>query len=91
MVEYKLSREFYPDGKSDMVRITKSYTFPLSDMVIDELPRSCEQCPVGYMSCPENPCGRNIPWTDIDYKQRPASCKLKTLDEYLEELKGTTP
>lgn len=85
--EHKIIREFYPDGQDDSVRITitKSYTFKLTDFVIDELPRSCQQCPVGYMSCPGHPCGRNVPWTDIDYKQRPATCKLRTIDEYLKD------
>lgn len=83
MVEYKIAKEFYPDGREGMVRITKSYTFPLSDLVIDELPKSCYQCPVGYMTCPDHPCGRNVPWTDIDYQQRPPTCKLRTLYEYL--------
>ncbi len=58
---------------------------PYSDLKCFKLPKSCGNCPVGYMECG---CGRNVPFTSIDYEKRPESCKLHELsfDELVEIL-----
>lgn len=83
MEEYKLTKEFYPDGREGMIRLKKSYLFKLEDFVIDQLPESCYQCPCGFSTIPGNPCGRNVPWTAEDAMRRPSTCKLRSLDEFL--------
>ena len=83
MEEYKLAREFYPDGREGLIRLTKSYLFKLEDFVIDKLPDNCYQCPCGFCTDPKHPCGRNVPWTSEDAVRRPDTCKLRTLDEFL--------
>ena len=53
-------------------------TYPYDKYTVFEYPQSCSSCPVGFMK--GGKCGRNIPFTDVDYKQRPSTCKLKKLD-----------
>lgn len=44
------------------------------DLVVFEFPPCCAGCPVGFM---QHGCGRNVPFKDEDYRQRPSTCKLK--------------
>ena len=90
-MEYKIEQKIPNDGT---VVITETYTFKLSEFVTLDIPEHCYKCPSGYSFNNEKiPCGRNVPWTDIDAKQRPITCKLKTFDEYFEkkrqELEGS--
>lgn len=55
--------------------ISFSITYPYDKYMVFEFPQSCSACPIGFSNNGE--CGRNIPFTDDDYKQRPATCKLK--------------
>lgn len=73
----------YENGK---VIISQVYEFDFSDFVILELPKSCTSCPCGFGTNKENPCGRNVPLKPEDYNSRPATCRLKTFDEYLVEI-----
>ena len=85
-MECKLNRVLCSDGQSEtVVVITKSYVFKFSDFVIDKLPENCYQCLCGYHTIPGHPCGRNVPWTKEDAQHRPATCKLRSLDEFLKE------
>lgn len=69
-----------------IVRISVTYEIPISELVTDILPQSCGSCPVGFQSIPDCSCGRNVPYQAEDWKQRPATCKLRTLEEYLREV-----
>lgn len=51
-------------------------TLPWSLLKAIEIPKNCEQCPVGYM---DQGCGRNVPFQDSDRKKRPDTCKLSQL------------
>lgn len=44
------------------------------DLTVFEFPKCCTSCPSGFM---KHGCGRNIPFTEEDYKRRPTTCKLK--------------
>lgn len=85
MVSFKKERKFNNDHT---VTINLSFTFDTSEFVIDELPKSCSQCPVGYMCNNDNndklhiPCGRRIP---LDEDIRSPDCKLKTINQWILE------
>lgn len=55
--------------------ISFNITYPFDKYTVFEFPQSCSACPVGFME--GGNCGRNVPFTSIDYKQRPLTCKLK--------------
>ena len=55
--------------------ISFSITYPYDELTVFEFPKNCAECPIGFQSHGE--CGRNVPFTGEDYKQRPATCKLK--------------
>lgn len=84
MVKFEKKREFNGDHT---VTITLSYTFETSEFVVDELPKTCSHCPVGYMCNNDNngkihiPCGRRIP---LDDQIRSPDCKLQTIEQWLE-------
>ena len=59
--------------------INISITIPYNQFKTFSLPSSCDKCPAGYCTKEKETdegCGRNVPWTDIDYKDRPKTCKL---------------
>lgn len=85
MHEFKIEGQFYPDGVPGKIRISKSYLFDLSDHVVPELPSDCHHCPVGYSTVPGHPCGRNVPFKPEDSERRPDTCKLRTLDQWMED------
>lgn len=76
----ELSKSFLDDKT---IRIRKDYEIPLTEFVTDVLPDSCASCPVGFQSIPNHPCGRNVPYKPEDWKSRPRSCRLMTIDAYL--------
>lgn len=83
MIEYNESKKrvFNNDGTITL-EILKQYKFKLSDFVIDELPKTCNDCPYGFMANNDHiPCGRRIP---LDSTCRSPDCKLQTIDEVLE-------
>ena len=87
----KNEMEFFKDENGvDKVRIRRviETEFLLEDRVIDEIPKSCYDCPVGFQSTENSSCGRNVPWTYEDRIRRPNSCKLKSYEEYLREIFG---
>lgn len=49
---------------------------PYSELKTFKLPKSCSNCPVGFM---DHGCGRNIPFVDEDSKKRPVTCKLEPI------------
>lgn len=49
---------------------------PYETLKTFRLHKSCGTCPNGYM---QHDCGRNVPFTDEDYKHRPETCKLLEL------------
>lgn len=60
-----------------------STIFSTKDMVIGELPKTCQHCPVGFMcSGVEGGCGRHYP---LDFNKRSEDCKLKTYRQFLDE------
>lgn len=93
MVKFEKSKTF-GNGKDHTVTITLSYTFETSEFVIDELPKSCSRCPVGYMCNNDNngkvhiPCGRRIP---LDEDIRSPECKLISIEKWLEMQKAHGP
>jgi hypothetical protein len=58
-------------------KLTISITVPYESHQCMTSPGSCASCPCGYQ---QGNCGRNIPFEDEDYKNRPDKCKLKLLD-----------
>lgn len=85
MVKFSKERKLNNDHT---VTINLSYTFDTSDFVIDELPKSCYNCPVVYMCNNDNndkphiPCGRRTP---LDKDSRSPNCKLKTIEQWISE------
>lgn len=65
----EIKREFNNIGE----KITITAQLKYEDLEVYELPESCHQCPVGFMS---HGCGREIPLTPKG-KGRPSTCKLK--------------
>jgi hypothetical protein len=63
--------------------VTFSITYPYDKFMVFEMPVSCLKCPVGFQKGCD--CGRNVPFKEEDYTQRPATCKLKKVD--FEEVK----
>lgn len=61
----------------------KKYDIPLKFHYTHVMPKSCADCPVGYM---QFQCGRNIPFEESDYKTRPDTCKLRLLDDNIDKL-----
>lgn len=49
---------------------------PYSDLKTFKFPKSCINCPVGFMDCG---CGRNVPFMDEDCTKRPSTCKLEQI------------
>lgn len=49
---------------------------PYKDLKTFTFPKSCASCPCGYM---DYRCGRNIPFADEDYENRPVTCKLEQI------------
>lgn len=71
------------------VTITLSYTFNLDEFIIDTLPEDCDHCPVGYRCNHDTDdysqhvdCGIVYP---IERGHRPDTCKLKSIEQYLDE------
>jgi len=63
--------------KGPKFKLTFEIELPYESYIVLEYPTSCSSCPVGFMNSGE--CGRNAPFTDEDYKQRPSTCKLKRI------------
>lgn len=61
----------------------KRYDIPLKFHYTHVMPKSCADCPVGYMAFE---CGRNTPFKDADYTTRPDTCKLKLIDNDISKL-----
>lgn len=82
-----MTLNYTDDGPKCVLKDTKtgseiSVLFSWKRRVCFRYPKSCTDCPVGF-NCREDhdePCGRNVPWTDIDSIQRPPACKLKLFD-----------
>ena len=61
-----VSREFNDIGEKITIQLR------YEDLEVSKLPKSCMNCPVGFMSYN---CGRKVPLT----VERPDSCKLKVV------------
>lgn len=72
----------WDQADKQFVNITINYRFKASDFVIGQLPSSCYTCPSGFCTIPGHPCGRNVPFLPEDSIRRPATCKLRTLEQY---------
>ena len=74
------------DLDDSTVTLSLSFKFPVTEFIIDKIPKSCNACPVGYMSNnmkdPDKhvDCGRRIP---LDSEIRSPFCKLMTLEEFI--------
>lgn len=76
-----ISKDYTDNGARLNVEFTMTY--PYDEFTVFEMPVSCVKCPVGFQKGCN--CGRNVPFKEEDYTQRPATCKLKKVD--FEEVK----
>lgn len=75
-----ISREAITDQGSKVICTKEISTiFNVRDFVIDELPKTCYDCPAGFM-CSDG-CGRNVP---LDSTKRSENCKLITYRQFLD-------
>lgn len=85
-IKVKTSKEFLQD--QNIVRITYTYDVPKDAFITDVLPESCSSCPCGWQTIKNKQCGRNYPYQPEDWFKRPDSCKLITLDQFIEQNKS---
>lgn len=55
--------------------LTLSIQLKYEDLEVFEYPESCTKCVIGFSSKAD--CGRNVPFQQSDWVQRPKTCKLR--------------
>ena len=71
-----INKDYTHKGARLNIEFTMDY--PYDEFMVFEMPVSCLKCPVGFQH--DGKCGRNVPFKEEDYIQRPATCKLKKVN-----------
>lgn len=80
----------YDTETKGKIRISKVYEFKWDDYVVGVMPKSCEDCMVGYRFANDDNPEKYVPnacgWKQVKDREgqgRPKTCKLKTIEDFL--------
>lgn len=92
-MEFSIDQK-YPNDRTTTISL--NFTFDFKEFVITELPKICDQCPVGYIFNDDGenhiPCGRKslkdkgCLFDSRLRRIRPKECKLRDIRQFIEEL-----